>query len=43
MTDPTPDHVGLTDTFASRRYFRKFEGIMRHMLDVAGVMEAEQS
>ena len=42
MTDPTPDHVGLTDTFASRRYFRKFEGIMRHMLDVAGVMEAEQ-
>tara|TARA_R110002074_G_scaffold132613_1_gene275986 strand:+ start:286 stop:1407 length:1122 start_codon:yes stop_codon:yes gene_type:complete len=42
MTDPTLDHVGLTDTFASRRYFRKFEGIMKHMLDVAGVMEAEQ-
>lgn len=42
MTDPSLDHVGLTDTFASRRYFRKFEGIMQHMLDVAGVMEAEQ-
>ena len=44
MTDNTPnkDHVGLTDTFASRRYFRKFEGIMQHMLHVAGVMEAEQ-
>lgn len=42
MTDPALDHVGLTDTFASRRYFRKFEGIMQHMLDVAGVMEAEQ-
>jgi len=44
MTDQTPnkDHVGLTDTFASRRYFRKFEGIMQHMLHVAGVMEAEK-
>ncbi|MGJ8626263.1 MAG: hypothetical protein ACSHXB_04810 [Sulfitobacter sp.] len=42
MTDPTLDHVGLTDTFASRRYFRKFEGIMQHMLHVAGVMETEQ-
>ncbi|MGJ8618380.1 MAG: hypothetical protein ACSHWS_16175 [Sulfitobacter sp.] len=42
MADPTLDHVGLTDTFASRRYFRKFEGIMQHMLHVAGVMEAEQ-
>ncbi len=43
MTDHTPnaDHVGITDTFASRRYFRKFEGIMQHMLHVAGVMEAE--
>jgi hypothetical protein len=42
-TDHTPnkDHVGLTDTFASRRYFRKFETIMQHMLRVAGVMEAE--
>ncbi len=37
----TQDHVGLTNTFASRRYFRKFEGIMQHMLHVAGVMKAE--
>ena len=42
MTDPATDHIGLTDTFASRRYFRKFEGIMQHMLHVAGVMEAER-
>ena len=41
MADPTQDHVGLSDTFASRRYFRKFEGIMQHMLRVAGVMRAE--
>jgi len=41
MTDPAIDHVGLTDTFASRRYFAKFNGIMSHMLRVAGVMEAE--
>jgi hypothetical protein len=41
MTNPPNDHVGLSDTFASRRYFRKFDAIMRHMLDVAGVMEAE--
>jgi len=43
MPDRTPnaDHIGLTDTFASRRYFSKFEGIMKHMLNVAGVMEAE--
>jgi hypothetical protein len=41
MTDPSNDHVGITDTFASRRYFRKFEGIMQHMMRVAGVMEAE--
>ncbi len=39
--EQTRDHVGLIDTFASRRYFRKFEGIMRHMLHVAAVMEAE--
>ncbi|UWR22669.1 hypothetical protein [Sulfitobacter sp. S190] len=41
MTDPAADHVGLTDTFASRRYFAKFDAIMQHMLRVAGVMEAE--
>lgn len=41
MNDPSQDHIGLTETFASRRYFRKFESIMQHMLRVAGVMEAE--
>jgi hypothetical protein len=40
---PTNDHVGLFDTYASRRYFRKFEGIMGHLGRVAGVMEAEKS
>jgi len=35
------DTSGLTDLFASRRYFRKFESIMAHMVRVAGVMEAE--
>jgi|TARA_B110000908_G_scaffold155659_1_gene194072 hypothetical protein len=39
MTDQ--DTSGLTDLFASRRYFRKFEGIMAHITRVAGVMEAE--
>nr|WP_244995871.1 hypothetical protein [Pseudooceanicola nitratireducens] len=47
MTDPvqTPvnDHVGLSDSYASRRYFRKFEGIMGHLARVAGVMEGEAS
>lgn len=47
MTDPvqTPanDHVGLSDTYASRRYFRKFERIMGHLARVAGVMEGEAS
>jgi hypothetical protein len=42
MADPSIDHIGIGDTFASRRYFRKFEGIMQHMLRVAGVMEAEK-
>jgi len=41
MNDVAQDHVGLTDTFASRRYFRKFEAITGHLLRVAGVMEAE--
>ena len=41
MTNPTQDHVGLTDTFASRRYFRKFEVITVHLLRVAATMEAE--
>ncbi len=41
MTDPTKDHVGLTDTFASRRYFRKFEAITTHLTRVAAQMQAE--
>ena len=43
MNDPTltRDHVGLTDTFASRRYFKKFEAITGHLLRVAAVMEAD--
>ncbi|NNK15626.1 MAG: hypothetical protein HKP51_01835, partial [Sulfitobacter sp.] len=41
MTDVTRDHVGLSDTYASRRYFRKFETIMQHMLHVSGVLRAE--
>jgi len=43
MTDPANDHVGLSDTHSSRRYFRKFEGIMGHLARVAGVMEGEKS
>lgn len=35
------DHVGLTDTFASRRYFRKFDAILGYLTRVAGVLEAE--
>ena len=40
---PANDHVGLSDTYSSRRYFRKFESIMAHLSRVAGVMEAEKS
>ncbi|WP_238365620.1 hypothetical protein [Mesobacterium pallidum] len=39
--DPTHEHAGLTDTFASRRYFAKWEAITAHLARVAGVMEAE--
>ncbi|MDQ2090493.1 hypothetical protein [Marimonas arenosa] len=35
------DQVGLTDTFASRRYFRKFEKITEHLTHVAAQMQAE--
>lgn len=35
------DTTGLTDLFASRRYFKKFETITSHLGRVAGVMEAE--
>ncbi len=34
-------HIGLKDTFASRRYFRKFEGITQHLARVAAVMQGE--
>ncbi|OWU86193.1 hypothetical protein ATO6_04920 [Oceanicola sp. 22II-s10i] len=40
-TKAANDHVGITDTFASRRYFRKFERITGHMARVAGLMEVE--
>lgn len=38
---PESDQIGLTDTFASRRYFRKFESITGHLTRVAAVMQAE--
>lgn len=41
MTNPSRDHTGLTDTFASRRYFRKFGLITQHLTRVAAAMEAE--
>ena len=43
MTTPASadERAGLTDTFASRRYFRKFEDITGHLGRVAGVLEAE--
>lgn len=41
MIDAASDHVGLHDTFASRRYFAKFEAITMHLRRVAGAMEAE--
>lgn len=37
----TRDHVGLTDTFAVRRYFNKFEAITQHLLRVAATMNEE--
>ncbi len=41
--DPASDHAGLTDLFASRRYFRKFESITSHLIRVAAMMEAENA
>lgn len=38
--DLTHDHGGLTETFAARRYFRKFDKITRHLVRVAVEMEA---
>ncbi|MDF0600734.1 hypothetical protein P1J78_08330 [Psychromarinibacter sp. C21-152] len=40
--DLSRDHAGLTDTFAARRYFRKFEAITGHLARVAAVMEREE-
>lgn len=39
--DLTQDHFGISDTFAARRYFAKFEGITGHLGRVAAVMERE--
>ncbi|TDE37847.1 hypothetical protein [Antarcticimicrobium sediminis] len=41
MSTPADDFAPLFDTFASRRYFRKFEAITGHLVQVAGVMQAE--
>lgn len=41
MTTHPDNASGLTDLFASRRYFRKFETIISHMGRVAGLMESE--
>jgi hypothetical protein len=48
MTDRTAtagdlarDHVGLTDSFAARRYFRKFEGMLPHLGRVAAILHEE--
>ncbi|GAA6202724.1 hypothetical protein [Aquicoccus sp. SU-CL01552] len=41
MSTPAEDFAGLYDTFASRRYFRKFEAITGHLVEVVGVMRAE--
>lgn len=43
MTDTINEPAGLADPDGSRRYFRKFEAIMGHMMRVAGVMDAEGS
>jgi hypothetical protein len=40
-SDASTGATGLTDLYASRRYFRKFETITAHLGRVAGVMEAE--
>lgn len=39
--DLDAEHIGLTDTLASRRYFRTFEAITGHLTRVAAVMESE--
>ena len=41
MAETTAERFGITDGFASRRYFRKFSEITAHLGRVAGVMAAE--
>ena len=41
--DLTQTHTGLTDTFAARRYFSKFDAISGHLVRVAAAMEHERS
>lgn len=42
MTDnTTADHKSLRDTYASRRYFRKFDAITDHLTRVAGARVAD--
>ncbi|MFZ5963174.1 hypothetical protein ACOXXX_09505 [Thalassococcus sp. BH17M4-6] len=41
MTDFSHDHVGLSEQFASRRYFAKFEAITAHLGRVAAVLQSE--
>ncbi len=41
--DLSRDHVGLTDTFAARRYFAKFDRITGHLARVAATMEKERT
>ncbi|MEL7257559.1 MAG: hypothetical protein AAFN80_06900 [Pseudomonadota bacterium] len=40
-SSPAHDRAALTDLFASRRYFAKFEKITAHLNRVAAVMQAE--
>jgi hypothetical protein len=39
----TRDHVAVSDSFAARRYFRKFERITGHLVRVAALMEQDRS
>ncbi len=41
MPSAPKDHVGLTDIFASRRYFAKFEQIAGYLTRVAAVMKSD--
>lgn len=41
MTDPSQDHIDLVAPFASRRYFRKFERIFKHLTRTAATMHVD--